>query len=91
MCSLISIFVVPMKQLASLAIQNATSEDSDQTLPMGMLIWIFAGGHGWRYIFCRCDSNYPTWVLLPEIMTGGWKNGFLYLYPILSNYDNPIT
>ena len=38
-----SVFAVPVKKFASLTIQNALSEDSDQTARMRSLIWIFAG------------------------------------------------
>ena len=37
------VFLICMKKLASLAIQNAPSKDSDQTVWMPRLIWIFAG------------------------------------------------
>ena len=42
------------RNFASLAIQNAPSEDSDQTARMRSLIWIFAEAHVRRYVFCRC-------------------------------------
>ena len=38
-----SVFVVRMKKLCILAIENAPSQDSDQTVHMYRLIWIFAG------------------------------------------------
>ena len=39
--------------LASLAIENAPSEDSDQTARMRRLIWIFVGRTCRRYVFWR--------------------------------------
>ena len=41
---------------ASLAIQNAPSEDSDQTAQMRSLIWIFAGRICREILFVRCGS-----------------------------------
>ena len=41
--SLIRVFVFRLKNFASLAIQIARGEDSDQTAQMCSLIWIFAG------------------------------------------------
>ena len=43
--SLIIVFVVRVKDFAFLAIPNAPSEDSDQTVWMCRLIWIFSGKH----------------------------------------------
>ena len=50
------------RNLASLAVQNAPSEDSDQTARMRRLIWIFAGRtcpkvpfvRLWRMSLCAC-------------------------------------
>ena len=45
------------RNLASLAIQNAPSKDSDQSARMRRLIWIFAGrAHVRRYVFWRGSS-----------------------------------
>ena len=41
--SLVRVFAVRMKNFASFAIQNAPSENSDQTARMRRLVWIFAG------------------------------------------------
>ena len=44
------------RNFASLAIQNAPSEDSDQTARMRRLIWIFVGCTFRKYTFWRCGS-----------------------------------
>ena len=47
---------------ASLAIQSAHSEDSDQTTQMRMLTWIFAGAHVPRYVLSLCGSISLNWL-----------------------------
>ena len=44
------------KNFASLAIQNVPSEDSDQTVRMSRLIWIFAGCTCPKYVLWRCET-----------------------------------
>ena len=44
------------RKFASLFIQNAPNEDSDQTVQMRSLIWIFAGTHVSRYVSWLCGS-----------------------------------
>ena len=44
-------------KFASLSVQNASSEDSDQIARMHRLIWMFAGRTYPMYFFWRCVSN----------------------------------
>ena len=48
--------LITWRIFASLAIQNAPSEDSDQTARMRRLIWIFAG-RTWPKVFFWCSSS----------------------------------
>ena len=58
--SVISVFVVRMKNSASMAIQNMTSEDSDQTARMRSLIRIFAGHTCPKLSFLTLRVNLPS-------------------------------
>ena len=86
----------PWRNLASLVIQNAPSEDSDQTARMRSLIWIFAGRtcpklclQTFRLIYlfiCLFISN-PLQAHLPVAL----KNGFYFLFNVYPLYPTPYN
>ena len=55
------------KNFASIAVQNASSEDSDLTAQMRSLIWIFAERKGRGFVFGRCDPYSLFWWRLRDI------------------------
>ena len=58
-----------MKELASLAIQNAPTEDSDQNVRMCRLIWIFHGGHMTEDTVPDTVANFTLNIVTPELLT----------------------
>ena len=56
-------FHSPHKETASLEVQNAFSEDSDQPTGTHGLIWIFNGTHVRRYVFWHCRGQVRVYTV----------------------------